>query len=246
MATPDGIALLPDSQAELDRYYGDAPRGVRANMVMTLDGAGAFHGRTKAVTDPADQALLLALRGHADAIMVGAATVQAERYGPVTLSEEIRRERVADGYAVAPPLVVVTGSATLSPSLRIFDPEGPRTIIATLERSAEAAAALSGVADIMVVGGETVDLARLIAELGERGLHRVLCEGGPFLLSQLIEADLVDDMCLTVSPYLAGSQPTTDQPASALDTPTHLHLRHVLTRDDLLYLRYSRGESEPA
>jgi riboflavin biosynthesis pyrimidine reductase len=98
----------------------------------------------------------------------------------------------------------------------------------------------------MIVGEQTVDLARLIAELGERGLARILCEGGPFLLSQLIEANLVDDMCLTVSPYLAGSQPTTEQPASALEAPTPLHLRHVLTRDDLLYLRYSRGVSDSA
>ncbi|HEX3823537.1 MAG TPA: pyrimidine reductase family protein [Mycobacteriales bacterium] len=246
MATPDGIALLPDTQPELDRYYGDAPHGVRANMVMTLDGAGAFDGRTKAVTDPADQALLLAMRGHADAIMVGAATVQAERYGPVTLSDEVRGDRVASGYAAAPPLVVVTGRSMLSPRLRIFAPEGPRTIIATLERSAEQAAALRDVADVVFVGDETIDLARLLAELGGRGLDRILCEGGPFLLSQLVEADLVDDMCLTVSPYLAGSQPTTDQPASAREKPTHLRLRHVLTRDDLLYLRYSRPVSSSA
>jgi riboflavin biosynthesis pyrimidine reductase len=55
-----------------------------------------------------------------------------------------------------------------------------------------------------------------------------------------VEYDLIDDMCLTVSPYLAGSQPTTAQPTSVRSAPTHLRLRHVLTLDDLLYLRYSR------
>ena len=152
MASLDGIPVLPDSPAELARYYGDAPRGVRANMVLTPDGAGAFHGRTKAITDPADQVLLGYLRGHADAIMVGAATIQAEHYGPVRLKPEVRAQREKDGYAAAPPLVVVTAHATLPATLPVFDPEGPRTIIATLERSAAQATELHEVADVIAVG----------------------------------------------------------------------------------------------
>jgi riboflavin biosynthesis pyrimidine reductase len=241
MALADGIPLLPDSDAELAQLYGDAPRGIRANMVQSVDGAGAFHGRTKAITDASDQFLLRHLRGHADAIMVGAATVLAEQYGPVRLSAEMRSERKKDGYADLPPLVIVTGHAMLSPDLRIFDPSGPRTIIATVDAAAEQSATLRDVADIVVVGEDTIDPARIVSALNERGLDRILCEGGPFLLSQLIEHDLVDDMCLTVSPYLAGSQPTTAQPASAREAPTQLRLRHVLARNDLLYLRYSRG-----
>lgn len=240
MAPLDGVAQLPDSPAGLDRYYGDPPHGIRANMVMTVDGAGAFHGRTKAVTDPADQELLRYLRGQADAVLVGSATVAAERYGPVTLTPEVRARREAAGHVAAPPLVIATASATLSASLRIFSEPGPRPIIATLRRTAEEAGELADVADLVVVGEDEIDLERLAAALRERGLHRILCEGGPFLLSRLIEDDLVDDMCLTISPYLAGSQPTTPQPASARELPTHLRLRHVLTRDDLLYLRYSR------
>jgi riboflavin biosynthesis pyrimidine reductase len=241
MAPVDGIALLPDSDAELARYYGDAPRGVRANMVQSVDGAGAFHGRTRAISDPADQFLLRHLRGHADVIMVGAATVLSERYGPVRLGDEIRARREQDGYAALPPLVVVTAHAMLAPDLPIFDPAAPRTIIATVDAAAGQSATLREVADIVVVGEDMIDPVRMVAALRERGLERILCEGGPFLLSQLIEHDLVDDMCLTVSPYLAGSQPTTAQPASAREAPTHLRLRHALTRNDLLYLRYSRG-----
>jgi riboflavin biosynthesis pyrimidine reductase len=240
MAFLDGIATLPDSPAELDRYYGDPPHGIRANMVLTPDGAGAFHGRTKAITDAADQILLGHLRSHADAIIVGAATIQAEHYGPVTLRAEVRAKREQEGYAAAPPLVVVTAHAALSPTLRVFDPEGPRTIIATLASSAAQATELREVADVIVVGDDEIDLARLLAELRDRDLPRLLCEGGPFLLGRLIEEDLVDDMCLTLSPYLAGSQPTTMQPASNRASPTRLALQHVLTRNDLLYLRYTR------
>jgi riboflavin biosynthesis pyrimidine reductase len=72
-------------------------------------------------------------------------------------------------------------------------------------------------------------------------MRRILCEGGPYLLSTLVEHDLVDDMCLTVSPFLAGRQPTTTASKSHLEAPSRLALRHVLTHEDLLYLRYSRA-----
>lgn len=239
MATPDGIPALPTTSAELDRYYGDPPRGVRANMVTTVDGAGAFAGRTKAITSDADQDLLRYLRTHADAVVIGAATVQAERYGPVVLSNEAQQQRVSNGYAAIPPLVIVTARAQLPRTLRVFTEDGPRPVIATVERTA-ATTDLHDIADIVVVGETIIEPARLVAALRERGLERILCEGGPYLLSTLIEQDLVDDMCLTVSPYLAGSQPTTPQPQSTRETPTHLRLRHVLAHDDLLYLRYTR------
>jgi riboflavin biosynthesis pyrimidine reductase len=241
MASVEAIPLLPLSDEELEALYGDAPDGVRANMVQSVDGAGAFHGRTKQITDPADQQLLLHLRGHADAVLVGAATVQAERYGPVRLDEAMIAIRRAAGYADLPPLVVVTRRSVLPTDLRIFGQEGPRPIVATLRASAEKADQLREVADVIVAGDDQIEPGRILATLRERGMSRVLCEGGPFLLSQLIESDLIDDMCLTVSPYLAGSQPTTPQPASAREVPTRLRLRHVLTRNDLLYVRYSRS-----
>ena len=239
-SSPDGIALLPDSSAELNRYYGDAPIGVRANMVMSADGAGAFHGRTKAISDDADQDLLRHLRRHADAVLVGSATVQAERYGPVRLDPDAIAARKLGGRVPVPPLVVVTARANLPATLPVFAHDGPRTIVATIAHSAEQAEPLREVAEVLVVGEDVIDPRRLVDALAERGMERLLCEGGPYLLSQLVEHDLVDDMCLTVSPFLAGAQPTTLQPPSALPVPTRMRLRHVLTRNELLYLRFTR------
>jgi riboflavin biosynthesis pyrimidine reductase len=241
MASAEGLLLLPLTDHELEPYYGNPPVGVRANMVQTLDGAGAFRGRTKQITDDADQALLKHLRSHADVVLVGGATVQAEKYGPVRLDDAQREARTANGYAASPPLAVVTARALLSLDLRIFDPEAPRPIIFTLAAAAAEHPELADVADVVTIGEQEMDLARLFGELRNRGLGRILCEGGPFLLSQLVEQDLVDEICLTVSPYLAGSQPTAPQPASAREVPTYLRLRHALTRNDLLYLRYSRA-----
>ncbi|HTR70366.1 MAG TPA: pyrimidine reductase family protein [Mycobacteriales bacterium] len=240
MTTIAAIPELPTNPEELDRYYGEPPDGVRANMIMTADGAGAFAGRTKPITDDADQVLLRYLRNHADAVMIGSATVQAEHYGPVRLSEEEQATRRAAGHAPLPPLVIVTARALLPTSLRVFHGEGPRPIVATTSRSAATIGDLREVADVIAVGDADIEPETLLATLRDRGLSRILCEGGPYLLSTLVERDLVDDMCLTVSPYLAGSQPTTPQPPSALEAPSALALRHVLRHDDLLYLRYTR------
>lgn len=241
MAPPTDLPLLPLADADLEAYYGDAPRGVRANMVQTIDGAGAFAGRTKRITDAADQALLRHLRSHADVVLVGGATVQAEHYGPVRLDEAQQAARTAKGYAAVPPLAIVTARALLSLDLRIFDPAAPKPIIFTLAAAAADHPELNDVAEVVAIGDTDFDMARVTGALTDRGLSRILCEGGPFVLSQLVEQDLVDEMCLTLSPYLAGSQPTTAQPASSREVPTHLALRHALTRHDMLYLRYARA-----
>jgi riboflavin biosynthesis pyrimidine reductase len=92
----------------------------------------------------------------------------------------------------------------------------------------------------------------MLAALRERGLRRVLCEGGPTLLASFIEHDLVDDMCLSLAPRFAGPQPVdaVGRPAQPLEEtarlvqPITLPLRHVLTHDGMLYLRYFRGDGQ--
>ncbi|HVT64797.1 MAG TPA: pyrimidine reductase family protein [Mycobacteriales bacterium] len=236
-----GLPLLPESFEELDTFYGEQPVGVRANMIAALDGAAAFEGRTKAITDSADQTLLAYLRSCADVVLAGSATVAAENYGPVRLRDELRQRRVAAGLAEQPRLAVVTARGALSPDLRIFD-GAERPLIVTVGRTAAERPQLADLGEVVVAGEDVIEPAAMLKALGDLGLGRVLCEGGPYLLSTLIDADLIDEMCLTVTPYLAGSQPTTAQPTSSLTAPTRLSLRHVLQRNDLLYLRYARSE----
>jgi riboflavin biosynthesis pyrimidine reductase len=233
------LPLLPDSLGELDSYYGEQPVGVRANMIAALDGAAAFEGRTKAITDAADQMLLAFLRSCCDVVLAGSATVAAEKYGPVRLADELRERRRASGRSELPRLAVVTARGALSPELRIFSGE-ERPVIVTVARTARQQPNLNDLGDVVVAGDDVIEPTAMLTALREIGLERVLCEGGPYLLSTLVDADLVDDMCLTLTPYLAGSQPTTPQPASSLVAPTRLALHHVLQRNDLLYLRYSR------
>jgi len=99
--------------------------------------------------------------------------------------------------------------------------------------------ALSAVADVLAHGDDQVDLGAAVADLRDRGIGTILSEGGPHLFGSLTAADLVDEVCLTVSPLLAGpgaGRITAGPPSGVRD----LALAHVLCADDALLLRYVR------
>lgn len=223
-------------------FYADAPDGVRVNMVSSLDGAAAFGGRVRPISNPADHQLLRALRTYCDVLVVGAGTIRAERYGPVALDRELRRyRREVGGCAALPTVAVVTNSGDLPWDSALFTGGGPRPIVVTSARGAAVCgpAAARSSCDVLVAGDDVVEPAAMIEGLRDRGLVHVLCEGGPALLSTLVAHDLVEDMCLTLSPVLAGLQPGSASIATpTIEVPRTLRLRHVLLESDYLYMRY--------
>ncbi|BBY63812.1 pyrimidine reductase family protein [Mycolicibacterium helvum] len=224
---------------ELVTLYRDPPDGVRVNMIMSLDGAAEFGGQAGPLSDATDQGLLRALRGYADVVLVGAGTVRAEGYGPVRLTADQCAERwERSGVASAPPIAVVTRTGHVPASL--FAAPAQRPILVTTAHLAHAHPELREHADLLIAGDTAVDLAAAVTALRAGGMHRILCEGGPTLLDELVANDLVDEMCLTISPTLAAG-PATDRPgAPALTAPTRLALGHVVTVKDYVYLRYVR------
>ena len=225
--------------ADLSGYYRDPPDGVRVNMIASLDGAAFFAGVAGPLSDATDQHLLLTLRGYADVVLVGAGTVRAEGYGPVRLSAAQSAERARRwGVTCAPAIAVVTHTGRLPASL--FAEAGQRPILVTTAALLTARPELTEQADVIVAGDTAVDLRAAIAALRSRGLNRILCEGGPTLLDELVAGDLVDEMCLTISPTLAATGVTTRAGAPALAAPHRLTLRHAITIDDYVYLRYTR------
>ena len=226
-------------------FYADAPDGVRVNMVSSLDGAAAFGGRVRPISNPADHQLLRALRTYCDVLVVGAGTIRAERYGPVVLDPELRRyRREVGGSAALPSVAVVTNSGDLPWDSALFTGGGPRPIVVTSARGAAVGRpAARSSCDVLVAGDDVVEPAAMIEGLRDRGLVRVLCEGGPALLSALVAHGLVEDMCLTLSPVLAGPQPIPASIATpTIEVPRTLRLRHVLLESDSLYMRYQRPD----
>jgi riboflavin biosynthesis pyrimidine reductase len=224
--------LTPDPTDTVDlraAYAVPDARHVRVNFVASLDGASTVDGKSAPLSNAADRALFQLLRTLADVVLVGAGTARDENYGGA---------REVDGHA--PVIAVVSRSLDLDPSSRLFVDTARRPVVVTCAASPERPRAqLADVADVIVAGDQDVDLAVALDALAERGLWRVLCEGGPHLLGSLAAARLLDELCLTLAPLLAGGTggrivagylPTVVEP---------MRLQHVLEDEDHLFLRLS-------
>ncbi|HLU59985.1 MAG TPA: pyrimidine reductase family protein [Pseudonocardia sp.] len=209
---------------------------VRACLVASADGAASVQGTSAGLGSPADRRVFRLLRRLADVILVGAGSVRAEDY------RGARRPTL--GAATPPPIAVVTGSARLDPRSRLFTDTRVPPIVLTLgsapapHRDRLAAAG----ADVVALERLTPDV--VLAELARRGLHRVLCEGGPTLLGDLVAADAVDELCLTVAPLLVGGGAGRVAAGPEGEHLRRLELADVLREDDVLLLRYRRATDD--
>ena len=97
-----------------------------------------------------------------------------------------------------------------------------------------------GDADVVVAGGDRVDLGEALAALAASGVEVVLCEGGPMLDGQLVAAGLIDEACVTIAPVLAAGDASRIMHGPTPDHPERLRLERVLEQDGTLLLRYVR------
>lgn len=227
--------------AELYAYPSGPRRHLRVNMVSSVDGAATLDGRVGTLTGPADQHLLLLLRALADVLIVGAGTIRAEGYGPLTVDEDLLSLRERAGQGPAPRLVVPTRSLDLDLDGAAFTQAvEPPLVVTTRRAPADRVRAAEAVAEVVLLGDDVVDLPAMIGLLADRGALRMLCEGGPALLAGLLAHDLVDELCLAVAPVVTGGSETRITAGPALATPRRLDLAQIAERDDFLFLRYTR------
>jgi riboflavin biosynthesis pyrimidine reductase len=216
---------------------------VRLNMIASLDGASSLAGQSGALGGPADKTVFAVLRAQADVILVGASTVRIEGYGPARLNKSALSRRITAGLGPVPPIAVVTRSSRLDWASGFFTDAEARPIIFTTAAAAEADRnAAARVADVYVVGDDRVDLQRAIEILSDRAHDNVLAEGGPGLARQLAARDLLDEVSLTVAPFLVAGEASRILAGAALKPATNFELATVLTADDYLFLHYRRGK----
>jgi len=218
--------LFPNPADDVDvaAVYASAERPrspwVLVNMISTVDGATAIGGKSGGLGGPADKTVFGAIRSLADVILVGAGTVRAENYGP-----DAR-------------LAIVTASLDLEPDARVFTGSVPPTVLTTAEADPARRDALAGVANVVTVNdGRRVDLRTALSHLN--GV--VVCEGGPSINGQLVADDLVDELCLSLSPLLVGGDSPRVGHGAGASQPRSLQLAHTLEANGLLFLRYVRS-----
>ena len=232
------LANLYTYPSELQRCW------VRANMIASLDGGATVDGRARGLAGAGDRALFKVMREAADVIVVGAGTVRAEQYSGAQLTVAGRQRRQDRGQSEVPPIAVVSASGALEPDSLLFTrTEVPPLIFTTAVSCAATRDRLQGRAEVIDASTSDpilVDSAAMLAELGRRGLSRVLCEGGPTMLGDIIGHGLLDELGLTISPMLvAGGAPRIVLGDTAVATT--LRVTHILTDEQgYLYTLFSR------
>jgi riboflavin-specific deaminase-like protein len=233
-----------------EREQCDRPRPhVRLNMVSSLDGRATLRGHSAPLSDPYDRELFHALRVPVDAVLVGAGTVRAERYGRLLPDAGQRRERLARGLPEEPLACIVSGRLELDEDIGLLQEPSARVVLMT-SSSASLPAAAAQVEYLREPGGGRVQLARALAELRVRyDVRSVVCEGGPHLARELLAEGLVDELLLTLSPLLAGGEPAGGEAlrilaGEELEQPCRVELAGVLRGESTLFLRYAVVSAE--
>ncbi|MGW3156661.1 pyrimidine reductase family protein [Streptomyces sp. NPDC001089] len=240
-----GLPELAEAYAYPDAGYdGVRAPWLRANMVSTLDGAAQHEGKSQGISSAADMRVFGVLRALADVVVVGAETVRQEGYRPARARAEFAASREASGQGPAPAIAVVTAGLELDFSLPLFTAPLVPTLILTGAGAAadRVAAATKAGAEVVFAGeGTGVDPNRAVRALADRGLTRLLTEGGPRLLGQIVAAGALDELCLTMSPTLTagGAQRIAGGPPT--EVPTRFELVSLLEEAGFLFSRYRRS-----
>jgi riboflavin biosynthesis pyrimidine reductase len=238
-------ADVPDALGpylEVDRSRPTHECWVTGHMVAGLDGTAAVDGRVGSLSTTPDQALFRRMRQIADIVLVGAETVRREGYGSVRLDEEAQEQRRRLGKSATPPLALVSRSLAFDWTAKVFAdaPDDARTHVITCEaadprRRAEA----EQHAEVIVAGDDRVEPAAAMRALADLGRRVVLCEGGPTWLGELVAADRLDELCLSVAPLMGGDPlPVSVTPPGA--GLAQFELKGTMAEDDTLFLRYER------
>ena len=238
-------ALLPEPIEDVDIhavYAADwlEPGGLRVNFVAAVDGGAQAGGKSGGLQTKGDNRVFAALRDLADVVLVGSGTATIEGYRGVQVSDRRLAVRREHGLADTVPVAVMSRSLRLDPSSALFTPVTARTIVLTCAAAPAARrAGLESVADIVVCGEDEVEPALARAALEERGLTRILSEGGPTAFADLARGGVVDDLCLSLTPFLVGPGPTRITAGADLwPTTQPLRLASLLEEDGALFLRY--------
>lgn len=180
---------------------------VSATFAMTVDGKITTRDFTPAdFTSREDKQFLFRQRALADAVIIGHTTLKRDNVR-LGVSEDLRQERIKRGQSPTPLRVVVSSEGKIDSQLKIFSSgTSPVLIFSTKRMPREVRVALRGKkAELHLKDPKDVDLREMLLILKrDYKVRRVAFEGGPTLFRSMLERGLVDELNLTVAPYLFG------------------------------------------
>jgi riboflavin-specific deaminase-like protein len=237
---PDPGPITVEEQLETYRPWEEPQEErplVAMNFVATLDGRATIEGRSGPIGSDTDTEMLGRLRCRFDAVMIGAGTMRAERYGRLAAKEETRERREAIGLDPDPLMVIVSGRLDLPWDAPLFTAGEGRLLILT----ASEAEPPEMPTPIHVQRHEgAVNLTEALGHLRrEHGVRALICEGGPHLHEQLQADGLVDELFLTIAPKLSGGEAPRIL-EGPLPQVAELELAWLLEEDGELFARYRR------
>jgi len=180
---------------------------VAVTFAMTVDGKITTKNFSPVdFTSPEDKTHLFRQRALGDAVLIGYGTLKHDNVRLGVPDPAMREERVARGQAPYPLRVIISNEGRIEPSLKIFQAEiSPIIIFSTLRMPKRYQTALRRKATLHLSDSRHVDLAWMLHQLRrDYGVRTLACEGGATLFRALLEKDLVDQLNLTIAPWLFG------------------------------------------
>lgn len=217
---------------------------VAVNFAVTADGKISTRKRTPSdFSSKKDKRRLLEIRSTADAILVGVGTLSADQMTMGLPDADLRTERTARGQTPYPARVVVTNSGCLNPRWKLFTKSFSPILIFSTERMPEKTRqALKPLAKLYISSRKQLDLRWMLLILrNKHKIKRIVCEGGGELFRTLAVAGMVDEIHLTVTPWVFGGADAitlTGPAGDYLPKSLKCHLKDFEAVDGECFLRY--------
>jgi riboflavin-specific deaminase-like protein len=216
------------------------------HFAVTADGKVSTGKRTPArFTSARDKQRLLEVRALADAILVGRGTLETDRMSMDLPDQRVREWRIKEGKSECPLRVILSPSGNISTSLSVFEKGNAPIVIYSTERMAPAQRRLlSEHAAVHLSGSNDLDLFWLLWHLYEHyQVRSLVCEGGPTLVKALAQADVIDEIYLTIAAKIFGGLAApglTGLPGEFLPASRQFQLIDIDRGENECYLRYRR------
>lgn len=192
------------------------------------------------LSNPEDFDRVDQVRADSDAILIGAGTIRADNPRLLVNSPQRRAERISAGKPEYPLKVTISRSGDLDPDAKFWHHGGQKIAYTTDEAATKLRERLKGLADVVAVGTEP-DFGRMLDDLGERGVARLMVEGGSSVHTAFLSQGLADELHLAIAPLIVGqtaAPPFLNSAAYPGGPRRRMKLAEVIPIGDVVVLRY--------